>query len=226
MHLKWTGSENVTDSPATVILAHGFGANMYDLAGIADAVSGPAKSSGNPELRWLFPQAPVELQPGSYAWFPSDGASLERIFRGEYFNALEELSLPELDERADQLVEDGRALGVNWENSFLGGFSQGSMLALRTQLSHRLPVRGLLLLSSALTDRKALENLLPPAPKVPVFQSHGLYDNVLPPSGAEKLRRFLEEQGRQVEYHSFPGMHSIPDEIIDAMTGFIRDRLP
>ena len=99
------------------------------------------------------------------------------------------------------------------------------MLALRTVLECRLPVKGLILLSSTLADRTALEDLIGPCPAVPVFQSHGTYDPLLPIQGADALEKLLRTQGWEVQYQKFPGMHAIPPNIISALTLFISDQL-
>lgn len=200
-----------------IILAHGFGAHAGDLAPLAQNARGNA--------RWLFPQAPVTLQPGSYAWFPSTARDMQRVFDGEYFHQLEEMSIPELGDRADQLVEDVEELGISWENTILGGFSQGSMLALRAALEHRLPLKGLILLSSSAVDRSRLSHLLDQEYRVPVFISHGNADPVLPFPGGTRLKELLESGGWDVQFREFAGGHGIPPEVETEMVGFIGDLL-
>lgn len=204
-------------SETYIILAHGFGAHAGDLAPLAQQAPDTTK--------WLFPQAPVTLQPGSYAWFPSAARELQRIFDGEYFNHLEQMSVPELGERADQLIQDIEELGIPWEHCILGGFSQGSMLALRAAVEHRLPLRGLILLSSAAVDVKRLKELMSPDYQVPVFQSHGLSDPVLPYEGAVQLKELLETEGWNVQFQQFDGPHGIPQEVEREMIRFIGGRL-
>jgi phospholipase/carboxylesterase len=219
MNLQWNRlipRHRAGDSPA-IILSHGFGANMYDLASLAPETGISAD--------WLFPQAPVELQSGSYAWFPSDRASLEEVFRGGYFDRIETLEPGELDRRSDELVADIEQLGVDFENCFLGGFSQGSMIAVHAWMRHRLRLRGLIIMSGSLVAAKTSAGLAASAPKVPLFQSHGELDQVLPLQGALNLNNLLKEAGHAVELHRFQGAHGIPADIIRSLASFIGDRL-
>ena len=217
MNLFWNLSQSKTAERHLpgIILAHGFGANAADLEGISSAIGLRA--------RWFFPQGPVRLQQGSYAWFPSSAAEVE--IPGAYFQNLADISIPELGERARELVSDARELGLEWDNCFIGGFSQGSMLALRALLECHLPVRGLILFSSTLIAKKETKELIASCPAVPVFQSHGIYDPLLPLQGAEDLRELLTTKGWKVEYHRFPGLHSIPPEISHSFESFISDQL-
>jgi phospholipase/carboxylesterase len=197
----------------SIVMAHGFGANMDDLTSLS--------VESEIQANWLFPQAPIPLQPGSYAWFPSDRESLEAVFAGAYFSRIEEMEVPELDRRSDELMQDLREMGIDIKNCFLGGFSQGSMLAVRTWLRHRADAAGLIILSGSLIARESSADLAGQAPKIPVFQSHGTMDPVLPFSGAQALREMLESRGLDVDFHAFPGQHGVPPEICRDMGRFI-----
>ena len=57
----------------TVICMHGYGADMRDLAPLAQELE-----TKRP-LRWLFPNAPEQLEWGGRAWFPIDVAVFEDV---------------------------------------------------------------------------------------------------------------------------------------------------
>lgn len=215
MNLEWKIYHPEQNNNAMhIVMAHGFGANMHDLYPIGQVCA--------PKQRWLFPQAPIELQHGSYAWFPSDANDMQEVFRGSYFSNIADRKLDELDLRSDQLIDDCQELGIIWERTYLGGFSQGSMLALRAWARHALPLKGLMLLSSSLVDRVGSEQLLANAPKVPIFQSHGKQDDILPYDSAVSLKNLLERTGHQVEFHSFTGGHGIPESVVQRLSQIIR----
>jgi phospholipase/carboxylesterase len=44
---------------------------------------------------------------------------------------------------------------------------------------------------------------------ISIFYGHGQYDPVIPIDQAESSRRFLEESGYTVEWHSYPMEHSV-----------------
>ena len=56
---------------------------------------------------------------------------------------------------------------------------------------------------------------------LPVFQSHGKQDELLPHEGAERLRDTLIHAGLPVEWHSFRGGHEIPRSVLQRLGPFI-----
>ena len=82
MNFSWNIPENQKsdDNLPSIIFAHGFGANGSDLEALRFELDVSAK--------WFFPQAPVQIQPGSYAWFPSDPVEMETALQGRYFRNL------------------------------------------------------------------------------------------------------------------------------------------
>jgi len=56
---------------------------------------------------------------------------------------------------------------------------------------------------------------------VPVFQSHGRQDEILPYVGAEGLRDTLTHAGLSVEWYSFRGGHEIPRTVLQRLGPFI-----
>jgi phospholipase/carboxylesterase len=57
---------------------------------------------------------------------------------------------------------------------------------------------------------------------LPVFQSHGTQDDLLPYVGAERLRDALNKSGLIVEWHSFRGGHEIPESVLRTLSVFLR----
>ena len=56
---------------------------------------------------------------------------------------------------------------------------------------------------------------------LPVFQSHGMQDPILPYVMAERLRDELMTAGLAVQWHSFRGGHEIPMPVLVQLRGFI-----
>ena len=63
--------------------------------------------------------------------------------------------------------------------------------------------------------------LIPKRKGLPVFQSHGTLDDILPHIGAEHLRDALIQSGLAVEWQSFRGGHEIPEPVLQRLSGFI-----
>ncbi len=60
---------------------------------------------------------------------------------------------------------------------------------------------------------------------LPVFQSHGTRDDILPYIGAERLRDALTQSGLVVEWQSFRGGHEITEPVLQRLSVFITKAL-
>ena len=199
-------------SASTVICLHGYGANAADLAPLAVDLKLGAPA------RWIFPDAPAELEYGgifnSRAWFPIDMAELERAQRlGGHrdFAAFRPEGLTEARKAVRALID---ALGVSWDKVIVGGFSQGSMVALDLCLHEQAPPQGLFLLSGNLVDEKNVRDRSKRLASMSFFQSHGKQDPVLSFEGARRLADVLREAGLKGELHPFDGGHALPPDIV------------
>ena len=59
---------------------------------------------------------------------------------------------------------------------------------------------------------------------LPVFQSHGRVDPLLPFEGATWLKELLEEAGMPVEFHPFNGAHTIPQDVLESLAVFLKEK--
>ena len=205
------------DGPV-VVLCHGFGAPGDDLVGLWRVMNVPR------ETRFVFPEAPLSLAEGfgeSRAWWMIDMVALERaIETGERRDLSHEV--PDgLDSARDKLVQmlevAEQRLGVSYEEMVLGGFSQGSMLALDTALGQDRKPKALILMSSTLLSEQRWLPRMPGLKDTPVLQSHGELDPLLPFDMAEKLRDALRQAGVDVRWIPFRGAHEIPQPVLDAV---------
>ncbi|HET9931071.1 MAG TPA: hypothetical protein VFQ35_10305, partial [Polyangiaceae bacterium] len=106
-------------------------------------------------------------------------------------------------------------LGVESERCVLGGFSQGAMLATDTVLRSERRYGGLLILSGTLLTSTEWQALLPARRGLPVFQSHGREDPILPFELAERLQKLMTDAGLDVTWSPFSGGHGIPRPVLD-----------
>lgn len=218
-----------------VVLCHGYGAPGDDLVDL-----GPALVRARPELaraRFFFPAAPLTLDLGfaeGRAWWPIDlpklmaaqagGPEAVKAFRNEeppgladarkallrFVDAARRSTQPELG--AGQLI--------------LGGFSQGAMLACDVALRLEEAPAGLALLSGTLLTEPVWRDKAARRAGLPVFQSHGRLDPVLPYDGAEALRNLLRTAGLTVTFVPFDDGHTIPPAAFTGLADFLAQRLP
>lgn len=207
----------VGDGPLTVVLLHGFGAPGDDLVALAQYIGVPA--------RFVFPEAPLELG-GLYgdarAWWMLDLARLEQDLRSGAIRD-RRTEIPEgLDVARLQLLrfleqlEERYAIESN--QLVLGGFSQGAMLSLDVALHREVAPAGLILMSGTLLAESVWKSRFTKLASVPVYQSHGMHDQLLPFSIAEHLRDELKAAGAKVEWCEFHGGHEIPPAVLDGVT--------
>lgn len=203
----------------SLVMLHGYGANMRDLAGIA-GISPTFKN-----FNWYFPDGILKVPIGPFmmgkAWFPIDMELLNEAMNKGGFDHLFANHIPEgLDVAAETLIE---FVSKEVSHPFvLGGFSQGSMLANYLTFEKNLSPEALILLSSTLVARNKWQSRLSTSSwGKPIFQSHGTDDPVLPVSMARELKEIFESYHRKIDYHEFTGGHEIPPQVLQALITFL-----
>jgi len=200
---------HVVDRPqatGTVVLLHGFGAPGDDLVPLARVLDVP--------MRFVFPEAPIALG-GMYgpgrAWWPLDLVKLEAELRAGTLRD-RRAEVPEgLAEARAQVTQMLDELATRFPGKLvLGGFSQGAMLALDVALHRETPPAAVVLLSGTLLAESEWQPRFERLRGVPVFQSHGRHDPLLPFSIAEMLRDQLRAAGAALDWNAFAGGHEIP----------------
>lgn len=205
-----------------VILLHGFGAPGDDLVPLAEVIDVPAGT------RWLFPEGPLPLSLGfgdARAWWIIDFA---RIQADREAGRVRDMSMEMPNglafarkHLAGFLNELPRSLPVEFTHTVIGGFSQGAMLTCDAVLHDTAPFAGLVQLSGNLLAQPVWSPLMPQRKGLPVFQSHGIEDEILAHIGAERLRDLLAQAGLAIEWHSFRGGHEIPELVLRRLGVFL-----
>ncbi len=220
------------DQPAelAVVLCHGFGASGTDLVGLGSELCQRA-----PELvgrtRFVFPAAPLSLDdvgmPGGRAWWHLDIEALNNAIEHGEFRDQRESTPDGLDEARELLTELVETIGSEWQlgpdRLVLGGFSQGSMIAVDVALRLPEPPAALCIWSGTLLCEAAWRELAESRGSLQIFQSHGRTDPILPYTAAEWLRDLLTESGLEVEFLEFPGVHTIPVEAIERTAAILQE---
>jgi phospholipase/carboxylesterase len=222
-----TDREGGGDGPV-LVLFHGFGAPAKDLVPLYRALDVP------PEVRFVFPAAPIELDPRApadfapRAWWLIDIPGMQqKLAQGRGAELAREK--PAGLDHARELVNGLFAaleteLDAPLERVVLGGFSQGAMLACDVALRSPRSPAGLVLLSGAPIAAAEWRTLAPARKGLPVLMSHGRSDPILPFAGGEYLRDLLREAGLLVDFIEWNGGHGVPDSVLERLGPFLAAR--
>ncbi len=198
-----------------VVLLHGYGAPGTDLVPLWRELKVPH------EVRFVFPEAPLELGFGGRAWWPIDMLRLQdRFDRGQVEELIRDVPAGLAEARAavlELLDALQREIGSVPETTVLGGFSQGGMLATDVVLRSERKFAALAVLSGTIICQEEWRALLPARAGLPVLQSHGRSDAVLPFFLAERLRDELVGAGLAVQFVPFNAGHGIAGPVLDGL---------
>lgn len=194
-------SENA-EKPGLVILMHGVGSNEEHMFQLADEFDG--------NVVVVSARAPFTISPGRYAWFAVDTSSgIRRIDEEQAEKSRQVINL-----FVNQLTE--RYL-VDKDKIYLGGFSQGGIMAYNVGLTYPQKFAGIFAFSSRLLpeikplikETTALEHLK-------VFIAHGIHDQTLTIDYAREARAYLNPLLTKLEYHEYEMSHTIIDQELEA----------
>lgn len=205
-----------------VVLCHGFGASGTDLLGLFEEILYHLPED-TPKSAFLFPEAPIDLSDegmlGARAWWRLNMAQLMQMNATQSFDQMREAIPDGIDEARDALCECIQRCREEekWSDLLplvLGGFSQGAMLTVDTALRGSVgPVVGMLVFSGALICESLWRASAQSRPlQIPIVQSHGRIDPILPISTGRWLHQLLLDVGCQGELIEFNGPHTIPAE--------------
>ena len=197
-----------------VVMLHGFGANMHDLASLAPTI--------NPTgYIYACPNAPIPFNLGmghaGFGWMtPRGGSTPEEVAKSESL-------------LADFFDEVLQKFEVAPGNALLLGFSQGGGMTYRCGLGRADTFAGLAALSATLPDAAELDGKLPKLPEErnqPVFVAHGRYDQMIAETTAYAAKDYLEGAGYSPEFHVYDMGHEISGELLGDLVPWITAVLP
>jgi len=207
-------------SNPTVIMFHGWGANMFDLLDLS--------SSFPSNWNWRFIQAPVYLGNQSYGWFPKDLSIFQSNDPLSYFLNLPESFIDELFEIKKYLEDQFKQIPEVTGPLLVGGFSQGAMISLACKFEIQIfnTIDGILAFSP--TSWTHLESIIISANqsepnKTPIIISHGYHDPILPFDKTKALVKLMETKLYPVHFLPFSGYHEIPRSILRTVASLFKD---
>ena len=191
-----------------IILLHGYGSHMGDLAGLAPAID-------EENYIYLCPNAPIEMNVGfgqkGYAWYPiSPGTDPDSDSLSE--------SVEHLNDTIESVIEK---YPIDESRVFIGGFSQGGMMTMHAGLTQPGKYLGAFILSSRILMKEEFENKINETEKIPIFMSHGLTDTVISIKDGRSTKELLKSYGYEVEYREYDMAHQIIQETIADLKNWI-----
>lgn len=216
-----------TPPKAAVILCHGFGAPGDDLVGLGAELANQVPALR--DVRFYFPAAPLELEMGwggSRAWWLIDMGAIQRLQHDpaaqREFRKLEPEGMPAARKAMLALVQEvATNTKLPMKKIVLGGFSQGAMIATDVALRLEEAPGALVALSGTLLIEDAWRLKAKARAGLPVFQSHGRQDPILPYAAAEWLKELFVEAGMQHEFVPFAGGHTIGQDALLKLGDFL-----
>lgn len=202
-----------------VIIFHGYGADFTDLMPVADMM-------GLRDVTWYFPNGTQQVIIGGgmsgRAWFPIDMDRIEKqMIKGEHFDFTNHRPQG-IDRARDLATKFYEEVAKSHNQVYLGGFSQGAMLATEIALTAKRKPDGLVLMSGVLLDEPNWKKLAAKLSGVRFIQSHGKNDVILGYEFGEKLFEMLTDAGLDGNFIQFSGGHEIPPKVIQQIASFLK----
>lgn len=183
-----------------VVILHGYGANCHNLVPIRESIT------DRDHFDWYYPDGPLDLGIGQ-AWFPIriGGAEVHFIPQG----------LEQATEQIKGFLEE-----LHRDRVYLGGFSQGAVVATNLAMQWPQLVHKLFILSGTMINGSNWQQWVANMREIPTLQSHGRQDMILPFAKAEALNQLFRAKPDHA-FHPFSGGHEIPPSILQSLSRFL-----
>lgn len=163
------------------------------------------------EMSYLLLDAPFEYFTG-FSWYQLPPDQLPGI---EYSSKL-------LTATLDELFQEQ----FNADESFLFGFSQGSLLTFEFGARYHKVLAGYIAVSGYIYDAdKLLQEMNPAVNKKNWLCTHGMYDDVLDYEISKKQVERLQKSGFEIEFKSYEKDHSIERDELTMISEWIKSRM-
>ena len=163
------------------------------------------------EMNYLLLDAPFEYYTG-YSWYPLPPNQLPGI----------EHSCVVLTKVLDTLFEEE----FNANESFLFGFSQGSLLTFEFGARYEKVLAGYIAVSGYIYDtHKLLLEMNQEVKNSRWLCTHGTQDNVLAFKESKNQVEFLNENGFEIDFRSYDKEHSIEKDELEMISEWIKEKI-
>jgi len=191
-----------------VVMLHGVGSNAKDLISIA-----PYMRQSLEKTHFISLNAPnkYDMAPFGYQWFSLQNRELSILQKG----------LAEAVPHVVKFLEDKtKELNLKFEDVFLMGFSQGSMVSTHVAMSFNKKLAGVVGMSGSIIPRPVFEG----NNQTPICLMHGTDDEVISVDTMYRGEKYLGGLGFNVQAHVIPFLgHSIDVKCITIAVNFIKN---
>ncbi len=162
------------------------------------------------DMNYLLLDAPYDYY-GGFSWYDLPPNQLEGI---AYSSAI-------LADIFDTLFEEE----FNAEESFLFGFSQGALLTFEFGARYEKVLAGYIAVSGYIYDPENLFIEMNPNVNTSNWLStHGTYDDILPFDTTSLQVEYLQDQGFDITFKSYPKTHSVAEDELQMISEWIKTR--
>jgi len=125
------------------------------------------------------------------------------------------------------IIDKEIAGGINPENVYICGFSQGGALTLASVLLYPKTIGGGAVFSGWIPFNSSITNqFTEDAKKTPILWSHGIDDKTVLFEAGQAALPFLQQAGVTCEFKAYPGLgHSISNEELQYLESWLKQRM-
>jgi phospholipase/carboxylesterase len=211
IHLVREAKKKSPKGPPLLLLLHGLGSNEHDLFGLTPYL--------DERFFVVSARAPLSLFPGGYAWFQIDFTPQGTYMHADQAEHSRLLLLAFLDALLEKYEVDS-------ERVYLAGFSQGAMMSLHVALTHPEKVAGVVAMSGRVLPEVLPHMASPEALQdLPIFISHGIYDEVLPIQHGRATQEILATLPVALTYKEYAMAHEVSAPSLADATGWLKNQL-
>jgi phospholipase/carboxylesterase len=202
--------EPAGEPEGALILLHGRGTSEADLHPLLDALDPERRLVG------LTPGGPLTgIPPGGRHWYV-----IEQVGQPDEPTFVD--TMAQLGDFTDSFL---RERGIAWEDTVVGGFSQGGAVSLALALGTTRPrAAGILAMSCFLPMVRGWRVDIRAKRGMHAYLSHGTYDNIIPVGFGRKARDLLTDGGLEVTFRETRVQHQIDPELLPEMQAWVRAR--
>jgi len=212
-----------------VFIFHGYGANAEDLKSLAQVFLENMKDTR--KVKFILPEGLISLGPQQSCWWPIDINKVLVAMQTKDFSMLENEPFGMQDVRnkiqnlVKEVVAECKNFNVNFsisKNVIFAGFSQGAMLSVDLALHLPEPPKALVVFSGGVCCKSLWEKNAHKLKGIPILQTHGTQDKLLPFELGKILQSILVKGGANVSFTEFNGPHTIPEKVVMEYVSFLR----